>query len=253
MLKVILIDDEPKSLKVISSLIELYHTNIEIIGMYTDPYDGLNAILKDRPDILLLDIEMPGLTGLELVRRIPEIDFEVVFITAYNQYAINAIRLCALDYLLKPVDPTELMNALHRADQKIKEREVNEKFKVLVELLEHKKTAKNIQDHRIALSTSNTLEFVRMNNVIRIEADKGYCTFCLSDGPETIVSKNLGIYEQSLEEYDFMRVHRSHIVNLHYVRRYIRQDGGGLEMEDESKVPVSIAKKEELMLRLNNL
>ncbi len=253
MMKAMLIDDEPSNLEFVSSLISMYCPTVVVVGCYTDPFEGLDAILKDKPDVLLLDIEMPGMSGLELVRRLPAIDFEVIFITAYNQYALNAIKLSALDFLLKPVSPSELEEALAKAAQKIKDKKTMEQLSVLAGLLNRSADLKPSQQHKIALPTSDGLTYLEMSNIIRIEADGQYCKFILQDRNPIVISKNIGLYEESLDGYQFMRVHRSDIVNLHFVTEYIRHDGGYVRLTDGSKVEVSNSKKEELLGRLARL
>ncbi len=253
MMKAMLIDDEPSNLEFLSSLISMYCPTVSVLGSYTDPFEGLDAIVKNRPDVLLLDIEMPGLTGLELVRRLPAIDFEVIFVTAHNQYALNAIKLSALDFLLKPVSPMELEEALAKAAQKIKEKKTMEQLSVLAALLNKSAELKPSQQHKIALPTSDGLTYLEMSSIIRIEAEQNYCKFILMHSNPLLISKNIGVYEDSLDGYQFMRVHRSNIVNLHYVTEYIRHDGGYVRMKDGSKVDVSNTKKEELLGRLASL
>ena len=253
MLKLILIDDEPESLQVISSLIEMSELPTSILSTFTDPQEGLNYLTKVSPDVLLLDIEMPGITGLELLKRLPKIDFEIIFITAYNQYAVNAIKLSAIDYLLKPVGFSDLEQALIKAKDKIQKKESLQKLDILADLLKSNNQPNPSQDHRIVLPTFETLEFVKMSDIIRIEAAQNYCNFHIKDRNPLIISKNIGVYEDSLDPYNFMRVHRSHIINLNAVVRYHRQDGGAIEMDNGYEVPVSHSKKEQLVSRLSGL
>ena len=252
-MKAMLIDDEPESLQFTSSLIGMFCPTVTIMGMYTDPLEGLAAIGRQKPDVLLLDIEMPGMTGFELLRRLAVVDFELIFVTAHNQYALNAIKLSALDYLLKPVDPTELVNALQKAQEHLKEKKTVQRLDVLVSLLSKANEMQPSQQHKIALPTSDGLIYVEMSNIIRIEADGNYCKFFLQNSHSLIISKNIGLYESSLQTYDFMRVNRSDIINQHYVVEFVRHDGGYLKMKDGSKVSVSGTKKEELLNRLSRL
>ncbi|MFT6320922.1 MAG: two-component system LytT family response regulator [Granulosicoccus sp.] len=135
MIKTFLIDDEPESIQTVSSLIEVSCPNVAIEGKFTDPFEGVQAILDNKPDVILLDIEMPSMTGLELLRRLPSIEFEVIFITAYNDYAVHAFKLSAIDYLLKPVDPDELVIALEKAEQSIARKRIVNQFEILEGLL----------------------------------------------------------------------------------------------------------------------
>lgn len=249
-----LIDDEPSNLEFIANLIKMYCPTVTVVGAYTDPFEGMKAILMQSPDVLLVDIEMPGLTGLELVRRLPNIEMEVIFVTAHNQYALNAIKLSALDFILKPVSPSELEESLVKAAQKIKQKKTVEQLNVLAGLLNRPADLKNNQQQKIALPTSDGLTYMEMSNIIRIEAYGQYCKFYLCDiSHPLLISKNIGVYEESLDSYQFMRVHRSDIINLLHVTDYIRHDGGFVKMKDGSRVDVSNNKKEELLGRLGRL
>lgn len=252
-MRAMLIDDEPSNLEFISNLINMYCPAVTVVGSFTDPFEGMAAILKQKPDVLLLDIEMPGLTGLELVRRLPAIDFEVIFVTAHNQYALKAIKLSALDFILKPVSPSELEVALAKAAQKLKDKRTLEQLRVLTGLLNQSKNLKSNQEHKIALPTSDGLIYLEMSEVVRIKANGQYCEFFVQDRAPLFICKNIGHYEESLEDYHFMRVHRSDIINLHFVTEYIRNDGGFVRMKDGSRVDISNNKKEELLERLNCL
>jgi two-component system LytT family response regulator len=253
MLRAMLIDDEPESIQVISTLIDMFCPHVQIAGAFTDPFLGLEALKPGTTDVLLLDIEMPGMTGLELLRRLPSIDFEVIFITAYNQYALNAIKLSALDYLLKPVDPAELETALQKAEEKQKSKKTLEQISVLVNLLNRSQDKKQVQQNRIALPTFEGVTYISMHDIVRIDAEQNYCRFFLQDGRQLVISKNIGHYEESLEEHFFMRVHRSHIINLLSVTDFVRLDGGFVRMTDGSKVEISGQRKEELLKRLGGL
>lgn len=254
MMQVMLIDDEPSNLEFIANLIKMCCPSVMVVGAYSDPFEGLAAIPIQRPEVLLVDIEMPGMTGLELVRRLPDIEIEVIFVTAHNQYALNAIKLSALDFILKPVSPTELEEALAKADQKLKQKKTVEQLSVLASLLNRSSDMKFNQQQKIALPTSDGMTYTEMANIVRIEAWGAYCKFFLNDMElPLLISKNIGTYEESLESYQFMRVHRSDIINLHQVAEYIRHDGGFVRMKDGSRVDISHNKKEELLGRLGRL
>ncbi len=252
MLNLILIDDEPESLQYIASLVELYTPELNITGKFTDPLEGLEAILKTPPDLLLLDIEMPGLTGFELLKKVAIINFDVIFITAYNQYAIEAIKHHALDYLLKPVSPDDFVKAIEKAKKELGVKEEFKKLKALKVSLQNGLSSLEKQESRIPLSTQKSIEFVQLKHIVHLEADKNYSTFNLVDGSEVVVSKNLGAY-QDLDDYNIMRCQKSYMVNLHHVARYLHSDGGSLEMNNGTLIPVSTNKKDELLRRLRNL
>lgn len=252
MLNLILIDDEPESLQYISSLVDLYTSDVHIIGQYSDPFIGLEAILKTPPDLLLLDIEMPGLTGLELLKKVAMINFDVIFITAYNQYAIDAFKHHALDYLLKPVDPNDFVKAIQKAKKQLGVKEELEKLKALKSSLFNGVSSLEKQESRIPLATQKSIEFIQLKHIIYIEADKTYSTFHLKNDCQVVVSKNIGTY-QDLDEYNIVRCHKSFMVNLHHVARYLHLDGGSLEMNNGKLISVSSKQKEQIMGRLKNL
>ena len=253
MIKIYIIDDEPESIQTLSSLIEEYCPNVSIIGKFLDPTEGLKAIRNEQPDAILLDIEMPGMTGLELLRQLDSIEFEVIFVTAHHDYALNAFRLSALDYLLKPVDPDELVEALEKAEKAIAQKRDAQQFEVMEKLLQQNIDIRKSQQKNIALPVFEGLSYHQMSHIIRVEAQQNYCNFYFENGNELLISKNIGTYDSSLDDYGFMRVHRSHIVNLCKVQGFIRQDGNYVKMNNDEKIEVSRSKKEELLDRLANL
>ncbi len=250
MINTILIDDEPQSIDTLSSLIELFSPNVNIVGNYTDPMKGMQAIQESDIDVLLLDIEMPGITGFELLKQLPEINFDVVFITAYNQYALDAIKLSALDYILKPVDPDELEAALAKVEAKKKERQTQQQLEILASLMDAQLENKK---KKIALPTAEKIIYVNVSDILRVQAEQNYCLFIIKDRAPILISKNIGSYEKCLTSFGFMRVHRSHIVNLHCVNEYIRTDGGYLKLCNDNQIEVSSKKREELISRLEEL
>ncbi|MEM6967229.1 MAG: LytTR family DNA-binding domain-containing protein, partial [Bacteroidota bacterium] len=252
---IFLIDDEPESLQYISKLIETSCPDMFVKHMFTDPLQGMLAIQKDQPDILLIDIEMPIITGLELVRRLHPIDFVVIFVTAFNEYAINAIKLSALDYILKPVDPDELTEALNKASKVVKTKKSSRQYEILDALINKDTSIRRSQENNIALPVTDGYTYVPMANILRVEADHQYCDFYLEGGSKLKVSKNIGHFESGLNQFGFMRVHRSHIINLCKVKRYSRHDGGYVELRNNAKIEISNqrSKKEELLERLNAL
>jgi len=257
MLKVVLVDDEKESLEAISKTLEIYFPNVAVINMFDDSVKALSAIPLLQPDLVFLDIEMPGMNGLELVMRLEEFKGEIIFITAYNQYALNAIKLSALDYLLKPVAPSDLEAALLKAETEIANKKRLEQFRVLSNLLYSGGDLRNgiHQKHKVALPTFDGISYVSMESIIRIEANQNYCEFYLldSNNKPLIISRNIGIYEESLEIYHFMRIHRSHIINLKMVKEFVRQDGGYVKMVDDTSIEVSRGKRDILLERLEQI
>lgn len=254
MLKAILIDDEPKSINATKSIIEQIPPEVELIGTYTDPLEGLEAVKSTPFDLLLLDIDMPGLSGLELLNQVTEKNFEVIFVTAYKEYAIDALKLSALDYVLKPVSPSKLTASLQEAmNQIFKKRAINERLNILNDLLEEREKENKLksQEKRIVFSSHHDISYVQIKDIIRIEGAKNYAHFHLIDGKEKVISKNIGFYDSLCSRFNFMKIHRSHIINLYHVSRYLRE--GYVEMSDESRVQCAVSAKEELLDRLKNL
>lgn len=254
MLKAILIDDEPHSIKATKAIIEQIPPEVELVGTYTDPTIGLEAIKSTSFDLLLLDIEMPGLSGLELLSRIPEKNFEVIFVTAFKEYAIDALKLSALDYVLKPVSPSKLSKSLEEAKYQVnKKRALNERLNILDNLLENgaKEDMLKSQEKRIVLPSQQDISYIQIKNIIRIEGARNYTTFYLTNGKEMTASKNIGYYDSLFTRFNFMKIHRSHIVNLYHINRFIRD--GYAEMINGDKVQCAGSAREELLTRLKDL
>lgn len=215
--------------------------DIRIVGQFNDPEQGAGGIFLLQPDLVFLDIEMPKLNGIELLNQCREVNFEVIFTTAYDQYAIRAIKMNALDYLLKPIDKDELIEAV----EKVKTKKQPVSRQQIAELQEaHKTKVLN----KIALSTMAGLQFVDLDNVIRIEGESNYCNFFLKDKKKILLSKKLGDAEELLKEnQNFFRAHKSHIINLKYVEKYVRGEGGEILMSDGAAISLSRGKKEEFL------
>jgi two-component system LytT family response regulator len=210
--------------------------------------DSVVAVHNNKPDIVFLDVEMPGSSGFDFLKQLKEINFEIIFTTAYGQYAVQAIRFSALDYLMKPIVVEDLVEAVKRAGNKIKGQHQREKIDALLNNIKYLNT-----DKKIALPTLSGLEFVTLGNIIRCESDNTYTIFYMSDKRKIVVSKSIGEYEELLGDYHFLRVHQSHLVNLRYVKSYQKGEGGLIVMEDNSAVDVSRRRKEQLISRLSGL
>ena len=247
MLRVLIIDDEPNSAETLR--LWLGHLpRVEVIEVCTSAYEGLAAIESKQPDVVFLDIEMPHLNGFDLLASLPTINFSVVFTTAYNHYAIRAIRFSALDYLLKPIDPVELERAIDKARQHKEAQQTTQQYRVFFENLKNQSQSLN----KLALPTLEGLLFVQISEIIRCESDRNYTNFHFTSSRPVLVSKNLGEFEELLIDYNFFRVHNSHLVNLAHVRRYLRPEGGQLELTDGSVIDVSRRRKDELLARLGH-
>lgn len=242
MLNAVIIDDEEHCIKTLAWTLDQYcSSDIHVMGRYTKPLEGLTAIETSPPDLLFLDVEMPGLSGIQLLEKLTMIRFEVIFTTAYDSYAIKAIKLNALDYLLKPIDKDELMEAVNR---------VKNKKAAMIEAQgsTEEKFQKDRGVNKIALSTLAGLQFIQPDDVVRIEGESNYCNFFLKDNKKILLSKKLGDAEALLKNnQSFFRAHKSHIINLKYVDKYIRGEGGEIIMQDGTSITLSRSKKEEFL------
>ena len=238
-LRTIIIDDEPDAVNFIRSIIQEYCPTLEVTGTANNAQDGIAVIREGKPDIVLLDVEMPHGSGFDLLAQFPDKSFDVVFITAFNHYAIRAIKYSAVDYLLKPININEFILAIQKVTEKrLHEYIPNRNLEILLENLDSGTPAK------LAIPTSEGMEYVNTKEIIRIEADRSYSWFYLTGQRKILVSKNLKEYQDLLNDRDFFRSHNSHLINLEHVKKYIRADGGAIEMTDGSHVPVSRTRKD---------
>jgi two-component system LytT family response regulator len=242
MLNAVIIDDEEHCIKTLAWTLDQYCSNdVEVTGKYNNPEEGLAAIKNSPPDIVFLDVEMPGLNGIELLERLGMIRFEVIFTTAYDFYAIKAIKLNALDYLLKPIDKDELAEAVNRV--KAKRAAMPD-----AQSANGGKSQKQTGINKIALSTLAGLQFIHPDDIVRIEGESNYCNFFLKDKKKILLSKKLGDAEALLKDNQFFfRAHKSHIINLKYVDKYVRGEGGEIIMQDGTSITLSRSKKEEFL------
>ena len=237
MIKTVVIDDEQDAIDFLCGAIRQYCPDSAVVGHATNISDGIVEILSKKPDLVFLDIAMPSGNGFELLNRIPDRDFGVVFVTAYNEHAIQAFRYSAIDYLLKPVDITELIGAVNKANKAYSK----SRFNNISFLLDNIRTG---YPNKISLPTTQGFEYVPVDEIIRVEADRSYCFFYLTGHRKYLVSRCLNDYHLLLENKSFFRVHNSHLINMKQVKSYVRRDGGYVEMSDTSQIPVSRTKKD---------
>lgn len=248
----LIVDDERRSREALASLVEKYCPAIRIVGFADSAATGVEAIRAQSPDLVFLDIEMPFGSGFDLLEKIGNYSFEVVFTTAYDQYALRAFKFSALDYLLKPIDRDELIEAVARVEKRVSKkqhglsREANEHLEVLLYNIKNK----HLQSSKIALPTSDGIVFVQVNDIIRCESERNYTNFYMIGGEKILITRTLKEFETMLSDFDFFRIHHSHLVNLTYVKRYIKSDGGCLVMNDDSVVQISRKYKDALLQRL---
>lgn len=240
-IRVIVIDDESQSRKTLQILLKDYCPHVAIIGEADGVLAGYQLLQRESPDALFLDIHMSDGTGFDLLNKIQNPSFQVVFITAYDNFAIKAFQYNAIDYLLKPINVDELLRAI----RKIKPATQQPDFKRRLDnLLETNKTGKF---DKIAVSSNDGLHFLELSEIVRLESEGNYTTFNLLNGKQVIVAKTLKSFEDLLEDEMFFRTHQSHIINLKYIAKIVKEDGGYLLMKDQGKVPISRSKKDQFM------
>lgn len=242
-LRTILIDDERNNLDNLRQLLDMYCPEVMVCGEAVNAAAGIELIQSVHPQLVFLDIQMPGMSGLEMLKQLKSQDFEVIFVTAFEKFAIEALRFSALDYLLKPVSVAELQEAVMRAVQKCSQEDKNRNLENLVAYLLQQNQREN---HRIALSTQKETRFVKPQEIIRCESSNNYTTVYLSDGGKLLVSKGIYEFEELLNGYGFVRCHQSHLVNKSQVKSWIKTDGESLLLYNGDMVPVSKNKRTEV-------
>lgn len=249
-IKAVVIDDEKRSRDTLSGLLRKYCSeDVDVIAEADGFITGLETIRTMSPDVIFLDIQMPDGSGFKMLEELDEINFEVIFTTAYDQFAIKAIRYSALDYLLKPIIPAELKNAVDKVKQKKSDGTINKHIKVLLDNIKEK----GATSKRIVLSTSEGMHVIDIKDIIRCESDDYYTRFFIRDRKPIMVSKTLKENEELLSEYGFIRPHKSHLINIQFVKSYLKNDGGYILLQDGTSVPVSRRKKEKILQELSHL
>jgi len=241
MYKALIVEDEKKSREVLKGLLEHYCPEVTVAGMAETVPKGVEMILAEKPDIVFLDIEMQSATGFDLLQQLEAFDFEVIFTTAYERYALKAIKFNALDYLLKPIDIGELQQAVKKAVEKRSRQPQNKNLESLFQYIRQNRS------QRIAISTSEGIIYLETDQIIRCEAQGAYTQFFLKDRSKILASKNLKEFESLLKDHHFFRVHNSHLININEVLKYVKTEGGYIEMKDGSKVAISQNRKDEFM------
>jgi two-component system LytT family response regulator len=249
MIKGLIVEDEKHSRDTLRGMLMRYCKNVEIIAEAGSYRDGLRAIREFDPDVVFLDIQMPDGSGFRLLEEYGDIDFEIIFTTAFDQFAIKAIKYSALDYLLKPIDPEELVSAVKKVENKISHQHVNKNIQVLLENIRSKEE----EPHKIVLSTSEKIHIIETDQILRCESDNYYTNFHLTDGKTILVSKTLKENEELLSDHNFIRPHKSHLVNIKYIKGFLKSDGGYIEMTDGSRIPVSRRKREKIIEVITHL
>ena len=248
LLRTVIIDDEVLMRQTLEKLVREHCSNVKQVAKADGVRTGVEAIKKHHPDLVLLDIKLDDGTGFDLLRQLEPIDFKVIFITAYDEYAIKAIKFSALDYLLKPVEPEDLKLAVDKAE-KLVLKELNSQLSVLADNMQPGSPALK----KIILKTFDNIHLVRIGDIIYCGSDNNYTTFHLIDHSKIMMSNTLKEYEEMLGEYGFFRVHKSYLINLAHIVRFEKAEGGSVVLTNNFTVPVSFRKRELLLDMLDRI
>jgi two-component system, LytTR family, response regulator len=248
MLKAIIVDDELNGVKFLQHLIEKNCADIQVIAAETQPKNAIELIEKQKPDVVFLDIEMPGINGFEVLEQLKHLSFHVIFTTAYDNYAIKAFKYNTVDYLLKPIIVAELVAAVNKLLLKTKNKADDTSILMLLEKLQDSQSSK-----RLIVNSQNETIYVDQKNIMRLESDSNYTSIILTDGKKITSTKTLKDYESILSSDTFFRVHKTVIVNINHIQKYIKVDGGYIVMNDDVKIPVSREKRQDLLAILANI
>lgn len=248
-LNIIIVDDEKRVRTTLKNVLEIHYPNATVIGEAEEIDGAIELIEATKPDVVLLDIQMPGGTGFDLLKKLNSIPFKIIFITAFDQFAIQAFKFSAVDYLLKPIIPEDLINALNKTAEMLQNNQEQIKFENLM----HNFNQLNKETKKIVLNTQDKIHIIGINEIIRCESDANYTTFTLLNKKPVVVSKPIKEYDELLTPYGFFRSHNSHLVNLSMIDRLEKREGGVLIMKDNSEAMVSSRKYSELVAAINSL
>lgn len=246
-MKAVIVDDEAPVRNTISALLKERFPDITVSASACSVAEGIAAVTEHKPDILFLDIELPDGLGFDLLKQVGQVRFRTIFITGHQEYALDAIKVSALDYILKPVDEDELRAAIIKAREIINHEEEQLKLLVLSENMQGKKVLK-----RIILRTAEALQLIAVNDIIRAEAESNYTHFHLAGGKHVMVSRTIKEYEAMLSGTGLIRVHQSHLVNLNCIDKFYKHDGGYLQLKDGTTIPVSPVLKQKVLQAISD-
>jgi len=249
MIKAVIIDDEGKARETIRNIIGSYCSDVSIVAEARNVKTGLEVISRHEPEIVFLDIKMPDGTGFDLLNQLYKIEFKLIFITAFDEYAIQAFKFSALDYILKPVNPSSLIEAVEKAKDIIEAENIKLKLDTFLDNVD----SPSKEPKKLVLNTHDSIYVVKTDDIIRCKSDQNYTEFFLNDEKKLVVSKTLKEYDEMLSNYGFFRVHQSHLINLSYMVRFDKSEGGFVVMKDEAYIPVSSRKRESLLQLFKNM
>ncbi|WP_425659261.1 LytR/AlgR family response regulator transcription factor [Tenacibaculum ascidiaceicola] len=246
-LSAILVDDMPTALEMLQNDLTQFHPEIEIIGTAKSVVEASKALRKQQPDILFLDIMLGDGTGFDVLEIHPNLSSKIIFVTASDEYAIKAFKFAAIDYVLKPYSNEDLANAINKAKDQIKP------DKEQLTVLQQSIAKPNQRPKKISLNTSDKIMVVNLDDIVRCQSDNNYTEFFMNDGQKILVGKTLKHFADMLNEYDFLRVHQSHLINIQFIKEFIKSDGGYLVLKNKTTVPVSVRKKNEVISVLEKM
>lgn len=240
MIKAIIVEDEPYSCEHLASLLSGFCSNVELVGMAHDVKSGYELISKINPDLVLLDIEMPDGTGFDLLQKFAKIKFEIIFTTAFAEYAVKAFQFSAIHYLLKPIDPEGLVSAINKAEDELERKNIETRVNALYFNLQNQAG----KGKKVVLSSGTKLYVIDSNEIIMCRSEKNYTQFYLADGSEITVARTMKEYDDLLVTNGFFRVHKQYLINIDYIKSFDRAGGGAVNLSNGLKIPVAGRKKE---------
>ncbi|SDE24098.1 two component transcriptional regulator, LytTR family [Pricia antarctica] len=249
MIKTLIIDDEHYGRQSLQQALKQYCPEVEILQICESPEAGIKAIAELKPDLVFLDVQMPNMSGFDVLQKLSPIEFEVIFVTSYDQYAIKAIKFSAIDYLLKPLDVDDLIHAVKRTKENLQKNGKRQRYQSVLHNINY--TSGKIE--KLAVPTLDGIDFFRTNDIIYCEADGSYTTLYLSGHQKQVISKNLKDFENLLTGSGFCRVHNSHLINMGHIQKYFKGDGGYVIMTDDHHVDISRRRKDAFLGMLNRV
>jgi len=247
-MRILIVEDEPSASQNLQNLLNKYVPEVEVIGISENVKDAIQKINSSQPDLILLDIQLGDQTSFEVLEKVDLEKFDVIFVTAYNNYALKAFQYSAVDYLLKPINPILLQKAVRKSAEKRKNINASLMLNTLLDNLKGK--SKSLE--KIVLSTAEMMHVVEVDSIVKCQSSGNYTTFYFKDGKQLVISRTLKEFDEQLSDSGFFRVHRSWLVNQSYIIGYDKREGGGVVLKDQSRLPVSPTKKEELLILLEN-
>ncbi|MBS1686144.1 MAG: response regulator transcription factor [Bacteroidetes bacterium] len=242
-MRAIIVDDEILVAQNLNLLLNRYCPDVQVLGMVHSASEAEKLIRAEEPDLVFLDVEMPGGNGFDLLRRFSQIRFGIIFVTAFDHYAVQAIKFSAIDYLLKPIDINELRAAVAKAQEQQKSRSINQSLNILL----HNMAQPATRLQKLSLPTLDGMTFISINDIVYCQSDGNYTLFFLDNGDKLLITRQIGVYEELLPEPLFCRIHRQYIINVNKVTRYVKGRGGHVVMSDGREIDVAVRKKDDFL------